>query len=228
MKIIGHRGAAGTALENSLSAIRHARDAEVDAIEIDVRLTADKHFVVCHDATTKRISATKFGIHDETIAVLSQVMLHNGELLPSLDDALNAAGDTPVFIEVKGNGWHKDLAKALKRHTKKQVNVIAMDHHELARFHALSPNVDTYAVQKFHATEVFEAFKFAKNEGFKGLDINFWLLNPITYWLAKRNNLRLIVYTVNSTWIAAFLHRFFPEVVITTNYPKRMQFLRDR
>lgn len=226
MKIIGHRGAAGTALENSLDSIRHAREADVDAIEIDIRLTADKHFVVCHDATTKRVSSTVFGVHDETIAVLSRVILHNGELLPSLADALKAAKDTPVVIEVKGGKWAKELAKFLKSYTGKPISVIAMDHKELAKFHKLAPNFDTYAVQKFHATEVFEAFKFAEKEGFKGLDINFWLLNPVTYWLARRSKLKLIVYTVNSPWMAAFLNRLFPEIIITTNYPKRMHFLR--
>lgn len=228
MKIIGHRGAAGIALENTLQSINAAKLARVDAIEFDIRLTSDKHFVLCHDATTKRVSQHNHGIHEQSIAFLSKILLHNGEPIPSLKQALKAAGDTPVFIEVKGSGWAKQLAKSLKPYDTSQMNVIAMDHPELAEFHKLMPTVDTYAIQKFHATELFETFKTASRVGFAGIDMNFWLLNPLTYWIARRNNLQLVVYTVNHVWIARFLQILFPEVAITTNHPRKLGFLDKR
>jgi glycerophosphoryl diester phosphodiesterase len=48
--IEGHRGARGLAPENTLAGIRAAAAAGVTAIEIDVRLTADGHLVLWHDA----------------------------------------------------------------------------------------------------------------------------------------------------------------------------------
>jgi hypothetical protein len=56
--------------------------------------------------------------------------------------------------------------------------------------------------------------------------MNFWILNPLTYWLARRRNLEIIVYTVNSAWIAGFLSVLFPRISITTDHPNQMQFLR--
>ena len=47
--IIGHRGAAGLAPENTLSAFEKACEIGVDAIELDVLLTADGKIVVHHD-----------------------------------------------------------------------------------------------------------------------------------------------------------------------------------
>ena len=47
--VIGHRGAAGLSPENTLSAFRRALDLKVDAIELDVLLTADRKLVVHHD-----------------------------------------------------------------------------------------------------------------------------------------------------------------------------------
>ena len=47
--IIGHRGAAGLAPENTISAFKRACAIEVDAIELDVILTADSKIVVHHD-----------------------------------------------------------------------------------------------------------------------------------------------------------------------------------
>lgn len=226
MKIIGHRGAAGLALENTIASIKAAKQAGVDAIEFDIRLTADNQFVLCHDTTTKRISRDVHTVGAKTKAFLSSVLLNNGETVPSLEQALKAAGNTPVFIEVKGSAWAKQLTKVLRTQSSDTIRVIAINHAELIRFHALLPDVKTFAIQQFHTSELFETIKTARRVGFTGVDMNFWLLNPLTYWLARRQGLEIIVYTVNHRWIAWFLNRLFPDVAITTDRPHSMQFLR--
>lgn len=229
MKIIGHRGAAGMALENSLESIHRARKAGVDAIEFDVRLTVDNSFVLSHDPSTKRTATKKYEIQDETKALLTKLKLRNGELLPTIEQALRACKQTHVIIDAKGSGWAKQLVAFLKVHGTDNISVIAIDHKELAEFKKHMPKVDVYAVQKFHhATEIFETFKIASKSGFKGIDMNFWLLNPLTYWIARRNSLDIIVYTVNHEWIARFLQRLFPEIIFTTDNPSRLQFLKQK
>ena len=49
MYVIGHRGAAGLAPENTLAAISKALDIGVDSVELDVQLSADGIAVVHHD-----------------------------------------------------------------------------------------------------------------------------------------------------------------------------------
>jgi glycerophosphoryl diester phosphodiesterase len=49
--VIGHKGAAGLAPENSLSAFRVAQQVGADGVELDVRRTADGSLAVHHDAT---------------------------------------------------------------------------------------------------------------------------------------------------------------------------------
>jgi len=51
--IIGHRGAAGLVPENTLSAFQRACEIGVDAIELDVLLTADGNIIVHHDYALK-------------------------------------------------------------------------------------------------------------------------------------------------------------------------------
>ena len=51
--VIGHRGAAGLAPENTLAAFKTAFDLGVDAVEMDVQLTRDGALVVYHDHTLK-------------------------------------------------------------------------------------------------------------------------------------------------------------------------------
>ena len=52
--LVGHRGAAGLAPENTLASFSRALELGVDAVELDVRRTADGHLVVIHDATVDR------------------------------------------------------------------------------------------------------------------------------------------------------------------------------
>jgi glycerophosphoryl diester phosphodiesterase len=51
--LIGHRGAAGLAPENTLAAFRRACEIGVDAMELDVLLTAEGEIVVHHDFSLK-------------------------------------------------------------------------------------------------------------------------------------------------------------------------------
>ena len=51
--LIGHRGAAGLAPENTLAAFQRACEIGVDAVELDVFMTADREAVVHHDYTLK-------------------------------------------------------------------------------------------------------------------------------------------------------------------------------
>jgi len=51
--VIGHRGAAGLAPENTLAAFKRALNLGVDAVELDVLLTSDKELIVHHDYRLK-------------------------------------------------------------------------------------------------------------------------------------------------------------------------------
>jgi glycerophosphoryl diester phosphodiesterase len=54
MQVIGHRGAAGEAPENTIAGFRHAIDRGVRYLEFDLRLSSDKEIVITHDATIDR------------------------------------------------------------------------------------------------------------------------------------------------------------------------------
>jgi glycerophosphoryl diester phosphodiesterase len=51
--VVGHRGAAGLAPENTLAALKWACELSVGAVELDVYLSADSHIVVHHDYQLK-------------------------------------------------------------------------------------------------------------------------------------------------------------------------------
>lgn len=51
--VIGHRGAAGLAPENTLAAFKRALNLGIDAVELDILITADGEIVVHHDFNLK-------------------------------------------------------------------------------------------------------------------------------------------------------------------------------
>ncbi|MGI3185264.1 glycerophosphodiester phosphodiesterase [Nioella aestuarii] len=54
--IIAHRALGGDFPENSLAGIRYAIERGIDAVEIDVQITADGQYIVFHDPTLNRMT----------------------------------------------------------------------------------------------------------------------------------------------------------------------------
>ncbi len=67
-RIIGHRGAAATAPENTLEGFRAAAAAGIGWVEFDVRLSADHIPVVIHDETLARTAGVEARIDRTTAA----------------------------------------------------------------------------------------------------------------------------------------------------------------
>lgn len=226
MRIVGHRGAAGLAEENTVAAIKAAIKAGVDAVEFDIRATRDNKLVLFHDDDLERLCNIDAKVSELTLAKLEATKTIQGESIPSLETALKSIGSTPMFIEGKGNNWARPLARFIKKHgIEPQCTVISFNHRELYTFSKLNKIVPCYAVEHHNP---FDAINAARIYGFEGIDLNYWILNPLAYWLAKRHKFDVAVYTVNKTWIASFLRIFYPDIALTTNYPNHMQFVRPK
>jgi glycerophosphoryl diester phosphodiesterase len=68
--IIGHRGAAGHAPENTLAGMRRAHQLGATWVEIDVKLTKDGVPILMHDATLARTTNCRGAVADMTAADL--------------------------------------------------------------------------------------------------------------------------------------------------------------
>lgn len=139
--VIGHRGAAGLAPENTLASFAHAVRLGVDAVELDVRLSADQHLVVIHDEHVDRTTNGNGKVADAPLAALRMLDAGAGERVPTLDEVLEAVpGHVAVNIELKGRGTAEAVANAVAAR-KRPLLVSAFDHPELARFRSLCPHV---------------------------------------------------------------------------------------
>lgn len=217
MKIIGHRGAAGLALENTLAALLAAKQYNVDAIEFDVRMTKDQQLVLYHDAFLGRLSSDTGRINEYTLAEIRKMRLFDGSTIPTLKEALQTVGSTPVIIEIKEEGSADVLLKTLDKFPHLQVTIASFHHQEITRLKHLRPTIKVYLAER---TKALEIVQLAKTVGADGLDLNFWLLNPLNYRLAKRARLELMLYTVNNKILARWLTKMYPGIAICTNHPE--------
>jgi len=218
MKIIGHRGAAGLALENSHESILAALQFDLEAIEFDVHLTRDGELVVMHDRTTKRVSDEKVHIRKKTLQELKSLNLKNKQSIPTLDEVLKVIGGNNIIIDIKDYGISEKLPKILKRYPSIKFSFTSFKHDELRRVRKLLPNAPIYVCEHLNPIEIVY---IAKSIGATGIALNKWLMNPLTYHLAGRYNLKIYVYTLNSPWLASFYKRFYPDVDICTDHPER-------
>jgi glycerophosphoryl diester phosphodiesterase len=99
--VIAHRGASGHAPENTLKAFRVAAEMGADAIELDVRLSADGVPVVIHDRRLNRTTNLRGRVRAMTAAALGRADAGAGEHVPTLAEVLDAVPHMPLMIEIK-------------------------------------------------------------------------------------------------------------------------------
>ena len=108
--VMGHRGAAAVAPENTLASIRRAGELGVAWVEFDVMLTGDDCPVLFHDDSLKRITGTDAMMADLPLGRVSRLdagawfdSAFEGEPIPTLQQALALVGRQGLYpnIEIK-------------------------------------------------------------------------------------------------------------------------------
>jgi glycerophosphoryl diester phosphodiesterase len=111
--IIGHRGASGEYPENTLLAFDRALEQGADALELDVRLTADGAPVVIHDPTVDRTTGSRGFVAHLTLDQVRALDAGAGERIPTLDEVLDRYPATPLIVEIKDPAAGRVVAEAL-------------------------------------------------------------------------------------------------------------------
>ena len=105
LRIVGHRGAAALAPENSLEAFHKAALAGANAIEADARLSRDGHVVLVHDERLERTTGYRGAVGDliaRELEPLGVPRLHT--LLSGFPKTLDCCVDLEWYIDMKEPG----------------------------------------------------------------------------------------------------------------------------
>lgn len=123
--VIGHRGLAGRAPENTLAAFAAAHAHGLDWVELDTMLCASGELVVIHDSTVDRTSNGHGRVDALSLTQLRGLDAGSwfdrrfaGERIPSLVEVLDycAAAGLGINIEIKPNrGQYRSTVTALAR-----------------------------------------------------------------------------------------------------------------
>ncbi|MEP2532544.1 glycerophosphodiester phosphodiesterase family protein [Shimia sp.] len=153
VQIIAHRGAAGSAPENTMASIQQAIDDGADWIEIDVQETLDGQVVVIHDSDFMKIAGVNLKIWDATVEDINDIDIgswfapeFSDQRAPMLIDVLTAARDKAgVVIELKYYGHDQkleqrviDIVEALDMAG--QVKIMSLKYDAVLKMRALRPD----------------------------------------------------------------------------------------
>lgn len=111
-RVIGHRGAAALAPENTWDSFDAALRVGVDAVETDVRATSDGVLVLLHDARLDRTTDGEGLVHETPWSVVQKLdagtwfsEAFRGARVPRLRDTLARYGEeTHLVLEIKQAG----------------------------------------------------------------------------------------------------------------------------
>ena len=137
--VIGHRGNRAHAPENTLESFAQAVAAGADAIELDVRLSADGVAVVMHDPDVARttdgsgevaqmtfseLRALDAGARFTTDGGKSYPYRGRGHRIPSFDEVLEAFPSIPTLIEIKTAEAADAVRRSIEAHRAEERTVV--------------------------------------------------------------------------------------------------------
>jgi len=225
--VIGHRGAMGHALENTIESINKAIDFEVDGIEIDIFKTKTGELVVYHDAVLSRLTNSDAFIEEISLDSIKNIRLSDGSSIPTLNEIIDIIpNEIFLNIELKGiNTAYLTNELILKYSKQKDWNIdrfviSSFRWDELEKFRSLNKEIKI-------AILVDSLFKIDSSL-ILSRDINAYAINPNNSFLSKEivqkikfNNLLVFPYTVNSFENIKRMKSIGVDGIIT-DYPERI------
>jgi glycerophosphoryl diester phosphodiesterase len=152
--VLGHRGCAGEAPENTLASFQLALEQGCDGIELDIHLSSDGQLIVCHDPTVNRTTDGKGWIYEMTLEQLKRLdagaWFHEsfrGERIPTLEEVFDLMpANQLINIEIKhsyGRRIEAKLAELLRANGRlENVVVSSFDHKSMVHFKQLLPELN--------------------------------------------------------------------------------------
>lgn len=225
MLIIGHRGAAGLAPENSIDALQIGADVGADMLEFDVQVTRDKKLLVIHDSTLLRTHRKSHVVRWSTHESIKDATA-KGHKIATLDEVLDMFfGNILLNLEIKSRGTGKLVAKLLQEkyihHPEDWQNIIisSFKPSELKAIRRIAPHAE---LALLHYRNPFVFMLYNRQLALTAVGFHRLYINSLVIEVAKQLDLFVYTYTVNRPDAARKLYHRGIHGVITDN-PKLMR-----
>jgi glycerophosphoryl diester phosphodiesterase len=216
--VAAHRGGAALWPENSLLAFRESLALGVDALELDLHMTADGEIVVLHDPTLERTTTARGRVRDLKLAELAGVRLKTrdgavtDERIPTFAQVLDLAALVSIELlpEIKVDAHRqrydgieeKVLALVRARGLQARTTIQAFQVETIRRLRELEPKARTMLlvargdVERDRARPA-EAVGRARDLGATDLGMNHRLIDADVMAAARAAGVRVSAWTVN-------------------------------
>ena len=225
--VIGHRGAMGHALENTIESVEKAIDLKVDGIEIDVFKSKSGELIVYHDPSLSRLSNSTAFIEKISLDSIKKIELIGGLSIPTLNEVIDIIPEKIFLnIELKGENTAYETNKIIIKYlsesnlTSSKFIISSFRWDELKKFRNVNKDVPI-AILVDSLYKIDNAIKLAK-------EINAFALNPnnkfITQEIVKKiqsNNIKVYPYTINTPKNIKRMKSIGVDAIIT-DYPERI------
>ncbi|MGL6162700.1 glycerophosphodiester phosphodiesterase [Microbulbifer sp.] len=209
---------------NTLLYLQKMAELGVDAVELDLNLTADGHLVLMHDTRVDRITDGSGAIAEMSLAELRRLNIaHNwspdGKNYPyrrqplrivTIDEVFAALPEMPVIIELKNNDAKaaRALCDSIRRFDRHSRVIVSSFHQRvIGEFRRLCPGAATGAATLdallFYAAQLLR-LEWLLKPGYQTMQLpmryyGIKVFSPSFLRAARRCKLHLSVWTVNDT-----------------------------
>ena len=200
--IIGHRGAKGHMIENTLESIEKAMELGVDGIEIDIFKCKSGELIVFHDKTLNRLTDAEGLIESLDLDSIKKIKIHNKYKIPTLNEVLDLI-DGKVFlnIELKGSETGLLANHTIKNYLEKgnwtteKFIISSFNWEELKSFYKINKQVPIAVLTD---ADPLDALPVARKLKAKAINPNYKSLNSKNVKKIREAGYKVYPYTVNS------------------------------
>ncbi|XP_049959353.1 glycerophosphodiester phosphodiesterase 1 [Schistocerca serialis cubense] len=251
MRTVAHRGAGLDAPENSLSALRRAKEKGCSAVEIDVALTSDGVPIVFHDDTVDRITTATGEVKDMTWAQLKNLDIsskhpfsdrYKGERIALLDEAIQECIKLGlrVFLDLKGDDLKlvPVVLDAFDKNSRlyKTAVVSSFNPYLIYMIRRADPNIVCSMAWRpnFYAYQSYDGTFGESHPRFNGLISHIlallvdaasdWALHNVTYYILGLSAVLLQKDNVTLETVRKWKERGVRVIPWTVNHPLEKQF----
>ena len=221
MLVIGHRGAAGYKIENTISSIKKAIELKVDYFEVDVQETKDGEIIVFHDFELDRLTNSKGKISELNYSDIKKVVVKNEEHIPTLKEVLKLIKNENVniFIEIKTQNIEKKVIEiALKYLTKNRFILGSFYHKVVKNIKKIDNEIETLSLLEGYPVDISSIIKDSKCD-YLGLGYGF--IDKEFVSEIHKNSCKVFVWTVNRIEDIKNMYNCNVDGIIS-NYPDRV------
>ena len=232
-KVIAHRGASGTAPENTLAAFSRAADLGATGVELDANITSDGIVVIIHDESVDRCSNGKGAVATKTFEQIRELDAGGwfadefiGERIPTLKEAIELIIRRGLFLnlEIKPSpGFEREtaikVAHDINEYWPANAPIIVSSFSETAIdvFHQTAPQIPCAII----SDSVPENWReIAARYNCASIHLHYLAAKPDIVREIKSAGYLVLVYTVDDPVIADNLYAIGVDGIFT-NFPEK-------